>query len=220
MTSFVETRTALHQLARFVLGEELKGTTDLVTLRATPGGFGQPERLVDRLQRRLRVDGTSLVLQHGEHETWTDITTVAAACDLAGIAVRADVPAPDAPLPVGAAHAGALAHFYAFVESVLSELRRRHLDDAPTIPQLFPHHFDLAVTIAEVNIGGSPGDDDHEEPYLYVSPWSLRPAALWNEPWGASMPWTERVTVADALDFFESASAVARGGGRVDASAG
>jgi hypothetical protein len=212
MTSFVDTRIALHQLARFVLGEELKGTTDLVTLRIAPGGFGQPERLVDRLQRRLRVDGTSLVLQHGEHETWTDITTVAAACRLGGIAVRADVPAPDAPLPVDAVHAATLAGFYAFVESVLVELRRRHRDDDPTIPQLFPHHFDLAVTIAEVNVGGSPGDDDHDEPYLYVSPWALQPSTRWNEPWGASIPWTQDMTVVQALDFFESAHAVAAGG--------
>jgi hypothetical protein len=219
MTSFVDTRIALHQLARFVLGEELKGTTDLVTLRATPGGFGQPERLVDRLQRRLRVDGTHLVLQRGEHETWTDITTVAAACALAGIAVRVDVPAPDAPLPVDAAHAGTLARFYAFAESALIELRRRHLADDPTIPQLFPHHFDLAVTIAEVNIGGSPGDDEHDEPYLYVSPWAPQPSAAWNEPWGASIPWSEQLTVTSALDFFESAFAVALGS-RVDAGAG
>jgi hypothetical protein len=211
MISFVDTRIALHQLARFVLGEELEGTTDLVTLRAAPGGFGQPERLVERVQRRLRVDGTSLVLQHGEHETWTDITTVTAACQLADIAVRADVPAPDAPLPVDAAHAATLAGFYAFVESALVELRRRHRDDDPTIPQLFPHHFDLAVTIAEVNVGGSPGDDEHDAPYLYVSPWARQPSTQWNEVWGASIPWTPDLTVAQALDFFESAHAVAAG---------
>lgn len=209
MPSLVETRLALHQLARFVLGEELKGTTDLVTLRASPGGFGQPERLVDRLQRRLRVDGGCLVLQHGERETWTDITTIAAACELAGIAVRADVPNPDAVLAVDPTHAATLARFYAFVEQALAELRRLHRGDDPTIPQLFPHHFDMAITITEVNIGGSPGDDDHDAPYLYVSPWTMRPHPRWNEPWGAAMPWTADVTSAQALEFFEQGYAAA-----------
>jgi len=209
MPSFVETRTALHQLARFVLGEELKGTTDLVTLRVTRGGFGQPERLVDGLQRRLRVDGTSLVLQHGEHETWTDITTVAAACKLADIAVRADVPEPDAPLAVDPVHSATVARFHAFVEEALAELCRRRRHDDPTIPQLFPHHFDVAITLTEVTIGGSPGDDDHDAPYLYVSPWALQPHPLWNEAWGVSIPWVPDMTATEALAFFEDGYSIA-----------
>ena len=38
--------------------------------------------------------------------------------------------------------------------------------------QLWPEHFDLATTIDEVNYGGSPGDDGHPLPYLYVGPWT------------------------------------------------
>ncbi len=59
--------------------------------------------------------------------------------------------------------------------------------------QIWPEHFDAALDLAvspdvRVNLGGSPGDDGHPEPYLYVGPWtSDRPgdAAFWNAPFGA-----------------------------------
>ncbi|MCU1359666.1 MAG: hypothetical protein JWN99_955 [Ilumatobacteraceae bacterium] len=207
MTLLIQTRDVLHDLARFVLAHDLEGTTELITLRPTPGGFGQPERLVDGLQRRLRIDGTMLVVQRGETEQWLPITTLAAAAADAAVTLRADAPQPDLPLQIDAAEASSLAQFFALTDLALAELRRRHRDDQPTIAQLFPHHFDLAITLRQVNIGGSPGDADHDVPYLYVGPWN--PVAneaqkeAWNETWGASMTWTDATTLDDALGFFE-----------------
>jgi hypothetical protein len=209
MSSFVETRVALHRLARFVLAADLEGTTELVTLRVTPGGFGQPERLVDRLQRRIRIDGTQLVVQRGENEVWAPITTLAAAAAFASVALPDEAPLPDDTLSIAAPDAATLAEFFASVDAALAELRRRHPSDEPTIAQLFPHHFDLAITMREVNIGGSPGDADHDLPYVYVGPWNVAPNALWNEPWGASMPWTRATTVQQVIDFFETGFAAA-----------
>lgn len=210
MSSLIETRNALHDLARLVLAAELEGTTDLVTLRATPGGFGQPERLVDRQQRRVRVDGTNLVVQHGENESWTPITTIAAASVTASITLPADAADATRTLEVDPTHAVLIAEFFSLTDSALSVLRRLHASEAPTITQLFPHHFDLAITLSEVNVGGSPGDADHDEPYLYVGPWNVSPHPTWNESWGSSMPWTPRVTVDDALQFFEAGLSAAR----------
>ncbi len=204
MTLLVETRVAMHQLARFVLAAELEGTTELVTLRVTPGGFGQPERVVDGVQRRVRVDGAQLVIQHGEQELWMPITTLRAAADAAAVVLGDDVPSPDAPLPVDQAQAARLGRFFALVDTALAELRRRHASDGPTIVQLFPHHFDLAITLNEVNVGGSPGDDDHDRPYLYIGPWSLSPHEAWNESWGASLTCSEHMTANEAVAFFES----------------
>jgi hypothetical protein len=53
---------------------------------------------------------------------------------------------------------------------------------------LWPEHFDVAVTVDEVNYGISPGDAEHPLPYAYVGPWTPRAGAFWNEPFGASAP--------------------------------
>ena len=204
MIQFVETRNALHDLARFVLAAELKGTTEVVTLRRTPGGFGQPERLVNGLQRRIRVDGTDLVVQHGEDELWTPISTLTDASRVASITLSADAPEPSVDLAIDAKHAQQIAEFFALTDSALNAFRRLHATEGPTITQLFPHHFDLAITLSEVNIGGSPGDSEHDEPYLYVAPWTMSPHPTWNESWGASIPWAPSVTVDAALAFFEA----------------
>ena len=63
----------------------------------------------------------------------------------------------------------------------------------PTLPRLWPEHFDVAVESQaqpdlRVNLGGSPGDGSSGEPYLYVGPWTAdRPgdADFWNASYGA-----------------------------------
>ena len=51
----------------------------------------------------------------------------------------------------------------------------------------------------------SPGDDHHEEPYLYVGPWvTRRPGdeTYWNASFGALLPRSAVSSVADALAFY------------------
>jgi hypothetical protein len=55
-------------------------------------------------------------------------------------------------------------------------------------PVLWPEHFDVAVTEAEVNYGVSAGDEQHPLPYAYVGPWTPRTGAFWNAPFGALRP--------------------------------
>ena len=75
--------------------------------------------------------------------------------------------------------------------------------DDPAEIQLWPEHFDLATSFAEVNYGLSPGDADHPWPYFYVGPWSPPPAGgFWNEPFGASLEVQEVPTVDEVLAFF------------------
>jgi len=60
---------------------------------------------------------------------------------------------------------------------------------------LWPEHFDLAITVDEVNFGLSLGDAAHPAPYAYVGPWQPRSGPFWNAPFGASRP---AVDLADA----------------------
>jgi len=52
-------------------------------------------------------------------------------------------------------------------------------------PVLWPEHFDVGITLDEVNYGVSLGDAFHATPYAYVGPWRKREGAFWNAPFGA-----------------------------------
>ena len=59
------------------------------------------------------------------------------------------------------------------------------------------------------NYGFSPGDDDHDEPYAYVGPWTAEVGGgLWNATGfrGAELTYSELLAATDqraaALDFF------------------
>jgi hypothetical protein len=58
---------------------------------------------------------------------------------------------------------------------------------APTTePVLWPEHFDIGITLDEVNYGISPGDQHIPEPYAYVGPWKPRDGPFWNMSFGAA----------------------------------
>ena len=208
----VATRQTLHALAEHLLAGDLARRTGKIGLRVTPGGFGQPEVLEAGERRRIRVDGTDLVVLHGDLERWHPLTT---ASDLAAFA-DAELGAPpgayesettlaagDA-VGVDAGAAGALASWFELVDRALEVVRRRHAAEGPTLVQLWPEHFDVACTISEVNFGGSPGDAAHCEPYLYVGPWTPRTGEFWNETWGASVSWRDVPDVDAAVTYLEN----------------
>jgi hypothetical protein len=56
---------------------------------------------------------------------------------------------------------------------------------------LWPEHFDVAITLDEVNYGASPGDGYLGEPYAYVGPFEPREGEFWNAPFGAARPLRE-----------------------------
>ncbi len=73
-------------------------------------------------------------------------------------------------------------------------------------PVLWPEHFDVAVTVDEVNYGVSAGDDYHALPYAYVGPWKPRTGEFWNAPFGSVYPLETTLDVdglaASIADFF------------------
>ena len=172
---FARTRDALHRLAEDVMSPAQAAVNGDIHFDATPGGFGTP---VFGDGRQLRVEGVDLVEVDG------------------GAEVRRE--------PVAGIDAGAarwLAALFALGDAVLREL----IADAPDAEpiRLWPEHFDIATVIDRATYGVSPGDEHHDEPYLYVAPWD----PVEGEPWNArgftgaelSAPGLDG---AVALDFF------------------
>jgi hypothetical protein len=187
--SFAETRIALHKIAEAVVSPARKPENE-IALRYTRGGFGTPFFEENGMDCQVRVEHGELVRQRGEEETREPLPDV-------------DVEA-----------ASALADFYGFACSVLEQLRADEAGGDPSIVQLWPEHFDIAIELGSqeagqrANYGASPGDDDHDEPYLYVGPWSAEVSGeLWNATSfkGAELRYSELIEAEDqrraALDF-------------------
>jgi hypothetical protein len=208
------TRAGLHAVAEHVLAAALHGATGRIGLRAAPGGFGTPVFQVDGSDRQVRVEGTDLVVLDGSIVRRSPLHTIGEAAAFVGIepggpgGVYSLVTPlePDVPLALDPAAATVLHGLFALTDAALGSFGEQHAAAQPSVAQVWPEHFDLALTMAEVNYGGSPGDADHPGPYLYVGPWSLDglPGEFWNEPFGASRGLDEIGSPADALDFFEA----------------
>jgi hypothetical protein len=188
--TFAETRVALHNVAEAVVAPARKPDNE-IALRYTHGGFGTPFFEQDGADCQVRVEHGELVRQRGTDETRE-------------------------PLPgeVDQAAANALGDFYGLACSVLEQLRADEADGDPTLVQLWPEHFDLAIELGSeaagqrANFGASPGDADHPEPYLYVGPWTAGVSGeLWNATGfnGAELGYAELIAAEDqrrtALEF-------------------
>lgn len=210
--ALITTRRAWQAMAEHVLSAALHEATGRIGLRRTDGGFGTPVFDASRGPTQVRVDHAALVVTDTDGERQAPIGTIREAAALVGVTPGAPlaVYAPttpldlDSPLTVDGAATSLLAGFFADVDAALEQLRVDAASDQPAAAQLWPEHFDLATTIGNVNYGGSPGDEGHSTPYLYVGP-HTPPAAdggFWNEPFGASLDLVSGGSVADMLAFF------------------
>lgn len=186
---FAETRDVLHRLAEKVVAPERLPENE-IALRYTRGGYGTPFFEMDGADCQVRVEGAELVRQRGQDET------------------REPIEGADP------AAARALGEFFGFACSVLEELRGEEPEQEPSLVQLWPEHFDIAFELGpessggRANFGASPGDADHDEPYLYVGPWTADVSGpLWNGQGfkGAELRYSELLEAPDqrraALEF-------------------
>lgn len=195
LSALVATRQAWHVLAEWVLAPRRVAVDGHIGLVPAAGGFATPDLRLGVVGGDLVVDGRA-----------APITTLAEAADRAGVPPGTHSGAyepvtawrADEPLTIDPAAATLLAEWFALGAAVL----RRFEGAAPAT--LWPEHFDLATTVGEVNVGASPGDGGHPLPYLYVGPRSTDGLQdpYWNEPFGASLPWSPDVDEAAALAFF------------------
>jgi len=216
LATYVRTRTDLHRVAEHVVSATLNRESGHVALRAVEGGFGTPEFGEGR---SLSVVGTELVDDQAGARRVARLTTVGELASFVGsVAGSPDPPESwstpvdlDAPLEVDAAAAGVVAWWFGLGAAALSqwrtELAEADVDADPTPVKLWPEHFDIAISAAEVNYGASPGDESHPAPYLYVGPWTGAPEGdpeFWNAPFGALLDVAVVGSAADALAFFRA----------------
>ena len=213
--AFPSTRDALHRLALHVVYRARRDVNGKYGLRWTLGGFGTPF-FGDDVQ--VRVEAGGLVRQAGDEVSVAPITSLAAAAEHVGVALDpefdhgmndvVDAGDVDADLGVDPAAVVALGEWYGFVTAVLEQVRADERAASPSRTQLWPEHFDVAVDLAwgagdgqRVNLGGSPGDGFHAEPYLYVGPWGpQRPGSddgYWSAPFGAVLGLTDLLAAGD-----------------------
>jgi hypothetical protein len=196
------TRRCWHGVAELVLAGPQYRRTGTIRLRATPGGFATTR------EPALAVVGGELVAGETGVVGGTRVGMDGRTPKQLAEAIGADVGGPpdlyregsgvdaDEPLRVDEAAAAVLARAFTVGDAAL----RRFAPDQT--PVLWPEHFDLAVTVDEVNYGVSPGDGYLDAPYAYVGPWTPRAGAFWNAPFGAARPLPDPPDVDALVAFF------------------
>jgi hypothetical protein len=203
------TRRSLHGVAELLIAGPQHRGHGTIRLRVTPGGFGG-------VALAVRVEGVELVRDGGRAPLAGTYRALAAATGIA------DPGAPDSytdtsgvgldeEIDVEAAAVARIAGWFARGDAGL----RAFAPDQE--PVLWPEHFDLAITLDEVNYGVSPGDGGHRAPYAYVGPWTPRTGTFWNASFGALRPATDLPTAEAVAAFFaagrSAAGSAGRGGG-------
>jgi hypothetical protein len=201
-----DTRRSWHGLAELVLAGPQYRRSGTIRLRVTPGGFGtvaEPD---------LRVDGDHLAV--GDHRLPLAGTTYAevgalAGVDVAGPGLYGDGSGvlPEEDIRIDAAAAAYLADCFVRGDAALRAL-------APGVePVLWPEHFDLAVTVEEINYGVSPGDGYLAEPYAYVGPWRPRTGPFFTAPFGAARRLGDLADAGAVVAWFTDGRAAAEAEG-------
>jgi hypothetical protein len=192
----VATRRCLHGVAELVMAGPQYRRSGTIRLRVVPGGFATVA------EPALRTDRTELVA--GDRRTPLTGRTYAEIADRAGVDVGA---------PAGLYHDGSGMDAKDVIE--LEPAAAGYLADrlelgdralrgfAPaSVPVLWPEHFDLGITVDEVNYGVSLGDATIAEPYAYVGPYQRRSGDFWNYPFGAARPLRELGADDAVVAFF------------------
>jgi hypothetical protein len=217
------TRTALHLLAERVISPTRARDNGKIGLRWTLGGFGTPYFGADA---QIRVDGAELVVEARGGAQRHPLVSVRDAAAAIGFDVTgAEEEQAAAPLAVDPGAARFVGDWFGFTTSVLEQVRAEAPDEwEPSRVQLWPEHFDIAIEAGSEQdeqraaLGGSPGDETHAEPYLYVAPWTARPEGeLWRASGfsGAELAYADLLAAPDqraaALEFFRIRLAVLNG---------
>jgi hypothetical protein len=197
-TKQARTRLSLHAVAELLLAGPQYDASGTIRLRVVPGGFGTTT------EPQLSVVGVALVV--GSKEVLLDGRTIGEVAQDVGVTPRplGDVQkdhtdlGPDDVLTVDAVGAAEVAEALRIGAAALAAY-------APSSEAvLWPEHFDVAITLDEVNYGVSPGDGYVAEPYAYVGPWDRDGLddPFWNAPFGAAAPLSELGDEAGVAAYF------------------
>jgi hypothetical protein len=196
------TRRSLHAVAELLMAGPQYRKSGTIRLRVSPGGF---ETVAEPA---LRVDGD--VLYSGGLEFVLSGALDGGGPSYARLATAAgiDIGAPEGLYRDGSGVAADdeilidKAAAIALLESFVVGDAALRAFDPDSEPVLWPEHFDLGITVAEVNYGVSLGDSSLDEPYAYVGPWRPRSGEFWNVSFGAARSLRELGGVDQAVAFF------------------
>jgi hypothetical protein len=202
-TTLSSTRRALHAVAELLIAGPQYAAAGDIRLAARPGGFGGVTA------GSAAVSGTVLVTTTGRFPLGGRLIELA---ELAGITPRPlrDVyqGGPeftlDEPLNVDPGDADVLLQAFTDGDAALRMLAPEQE------PVLWPEHFDIGISLGEINFGVSPGDLSIDLPYAYVGPWNVPSGPFWNQPFGAARPMSEFATPKDIVRFFDEGTRAVR----------
>jgi hypothetical protein len=207
-----EQREALRCIATHLLARARFEASGRFSLEPTVGGFGTPTFTTpDGSFRRLRTTVGAgaylvdeLVTSAGAETRHLPLfrTTIAEVADAIGVDLDADFSAGDDTSELGDPHREldvdpsaviVIADWYAVGSLAIDKSVNVLTARAPGVARVWPEHFDLGTDIQvapgrRCNLGASPGDEWHPDPYLYVGPWGdERPGddGFWNASFGA-----------------------------------
>ncbi len=195
-------RRALHAAAELLIAGPQYAATGDIRLKATGDGFSG-------WVSPVKVSGNELITTDGRFALRGRLTDVARSAGISPRSLR-DVYAggpdftDDEPAEVGRSAAVVLLTSFVHGDAAL---RGFAPDEEPV---LWPEHFDIGITVDEINYGVSPGDTGIEEPYAYVGPWRVPVGRFWNQPFGAARLLTELPTPERIVDFFFAGRDAAR----------
>jgi len=197
-TDLATTRRSLHAVAELVLAGPQYGAHDDIRLQVRPYGFGTVVGPDIRLSGATVVRDDVIVTIDGKSADAVARELGLTARELTdvyhdGANVRADEL-----LAVDENHANHIARCYGAGDEALARF------DAGAERVLWPEHFDVAIRVADVNYGVSPGDSHVGEPYAYVGPDELTDDPFWNAPFGATLLLGTHPSAEEILAFFET----------------
>ena len=192
------TRRSLHAVAELVLAGPQYRAHREIKLQVRPYGFGTVigpdvrvvESAVVRDDVSVPIDGRCA----------RDIARAVGleASSLANVYHDGPDVDPDEPIRLAAEHAQYIARCYVAGDAALARF-------APAAERvLWPEHFDVAIRVAEVNYGVTPGDRHVPDPYAYVGPGDVPEDPFWNAPFGATLPLGPEPSVEAIAAFFEN----------------
>lgn len=209
MDTLVPTRRSLHAVAETLLAGYQWRVAATIRLVAAPGGFATGT--LPGIPMRLAVRGTDLVVTSdvGSERLLPLVGTLGDLAAATGVplgapeGLYADGTGANAEtvLDVDDGAAATIARAFAVGDEALRALVESSRPPSAESPVLWPEHFDLGVSLGEVNYGVSAGDAALAEPYAYVGPWTRRAGVFWDRPFGAARPMREFAGPAELLAF-------------------
>ncbi|MGF6887951.1 hypothetical protein ABIA39_006465 [Nocardia sp. GAS34] len=194
---YSSTLHSLHGVAELLLAGPQFRRSGTIRLAAAAGGFAtvQPPQLA--------VDGEWLLAAGRRVGELSGAT-----CTALGVAAGVDAGAPEG-LYQGGSGVTAQETLRVDPESArliargfeLGDRALRQFEPGQT-PVLWPEHFDMGISVDEVNYGVSPGDAAIAEPYAYVGPWTPREGEFWNKSFGAARTLAELKDAEGMRKFF------------------